>query len=46
MAIRVGLGSQPMTTTIEGIDGLKDSVGRQLGQSEWHQVYLKMVVLL
>jgi acyl dehydratase len=27
-----------MTTTIRGIDGLKDKVGDHLGYSEWHEV--------
>ena len=27
-----------MTTTVQGIDGLKEKVGEQLGYSEWHEV--------
>jgi acyl dehydratase len=32
-----------MTTTIEGIDGLKEKVGAHLGYSEWHQVTQEQV---
>jgi len=34
-----------MTTTIEGIDGLKARVGDHLGYSEWHQVTQQQVNL-
>jgi acyl dehydratase len=32
-----------MTTTIQGIDGLKERVGDHLGYSEWHQVTQEQV---
>jgi acyl dehydratase len=32
-----------MTTTIQGIDGLKQRVGDHLGYSEWHQVTQEQV---
>jgi acyl dehydratase len=34
-----------MTTTIEGIGGLKEHVGEHLGYSEWHQVTQEQVNL-
>jgi acyl dehydratase len=34
-----------MTTTIEGIEGLKARVGKHLGYSEWHQVTQEQVNL-
>jgi acyl dehydratase len=34
-----------MTTTIEGIDGLKALVGEHLGYSEWHEVTQEQVNL-
>ena len=34
-----------MTTTIEGIEGLKGVVGEHLGYSEWHQVTQEQVNL-
>jgi acyl dehydratase len=34
-----------MTTTIEGIDGLKSLVGEHLGYSEWHQVTQEQINL-
>jgi acyl dehydratase len=34
-----------MTTTIQGIDGLKDKVGAHLGYSEWHQITQEQVNL-
>src|ERR1700726_3244566 len=34
-----------MTTTIEGIAGLKEHVGEHLGHSEWHQVTQEQVNL-
>ena len=34
-----------MTTTIEGIDGLKAKVGDHLGYSEWHEVTQEQVNL-
>jgi acyl dehydratase len=34
-----------MTTTIEGIEGLKARVGKHLGYSEWHQVSQEQVNL-
>ena len=34
-----------MTTTIDGIDGLKEHVGEHLGYSEWHQVTQEQVNL-
>jgi acyl dehydratase len=34
-----------MTTTIEGIGGLKEKVGEHLGYSEWHQVTQEQVNL-
>jgi len=34
-----------MTTTIEGIDGLKEKVGVHLGYSEWHQITQEQVNL-
>jgi acyl dehydratase len=27
-----------MTTTVQGIDGLKEKVGQQLGYSDWHEI--------
>ena len=32
-----------MTTTIQGIEGLKDKVGEHLGYSEWHEVTQEQV---
>ena len=32
-----------MTTTIDGIDGLKSSVGQHLGHSDWHEVTQEQV---
>ena len=37
------LGFVAMTTTIQGIDGLKERVGDHLGYSEWHQVTQEQV---
>jgi acyl dehydratase len=34
-----------MTTTIDGIDGLKEKVGAHLGYSEWHEVTQEQVNL-
>jgi acyl dehydratase len=34
-----------MTTTIDGIDGIKAKVGEHLGYSEWHQVTQEQVNL-
>jgi acyl dehydratase len=34
-----------MTTTIDGIDGLKSQVGQHLGYSEWHEVTQEQINL-
>ena len=32
-----------MTTTVQGIDGLKDKLGEHLGYSEWHEITQEQV---